>query len=223
VREENPGSLRDPSYLQGFFSASEAEAGPVGTDRSAEHDIQMLTSTSGGSVSTSADPSTRDAEDVGMLTDNKWELVAAHERRFCFSHKEDEWLLEYAERWMYPSDFSISGAEVTLKDKLQKYLLAGSNSRPHKQALRAECNHSLWSQVTLQSSRTYQRQGRPFDPVEIVLDYSEQRRRFELGTRFTKARNREVQRRRSERVKETAEATMAKREKMMVVVDLEDL
>jgi hypothetical protein len=52
--------------------------------------------------------------------------------------KEDEWLLEYAEKWMYPSDFSVSGVEVTLKDKLLKYLSAGSNSRPHEQALRAE-------------------------------------------------------------------------------------
>jgi hypothetical protein len=107
----------------------------------------MLTSTSGGSASASAVSSQRDAEDVGMPTDNKWELVAAHERRGCFGHKEDEWLLEYAEKWTYPSDFSVSGAEVTLKDKLLKYLSAGSNSRPHKQALRAGRNHSLWSQV----------------------------------------------------------------------------
>jgi hypothetical protein len=90
VREENPENLRDPSHLQSFFSASEAEAGPVGTDRLAEHDIQMLTSTPGGSASVSAASSRRDAEDVGIPTDNKWELLTTHERRFCFSHKEDE-------------------------------------------------------------------------------------------------------------------------------------
>jgi hypothetical protein len=98
----------------------------------------MLTLTPRGSASASDASSRRNGEDVGIPPENKWDLVAAHERRFCFDHKEDEWLLEYAQRWMYPSDFSVSGAAVTLKDKLQKYLSAGSNSRPHKQASRAE-------------------------------------------------------------------------------------
>jgi hypothetical protein len=50
-------------------------------------------------------------------------------------------------RQKYPSDFGVIGAEETLKDKLQKYYLAVSNSKPHEQVSRAKCNHSLWSQV----------------------------------------------------------------------------
>jgi hypothetical protein len=73
----------------------------------------MLTSTPGGSASASAASSRRDAGDFGMPTDNKCELVALHERRVCFGHKEDEWLLEYAEKWMYPNEFSVSGAAET--------------------------------------------------------------------------------------------------------------
>lgn len=55
--------------------------------------------------------SSRNQEDVGVPKDGKWDLVAAHEHRFCFQHRFVEWLLEYAERWMYPSDFKVRGAE----------------------------------------------------------------------------------------------------------------
>ena len=65
MREENPRSPCDPSRSQGFFSASETEAGPLRTDRLSEHDIQRLISTFGGSAITSAGPNKRDAEDIG--------------------------------------------------------------------------------------------------------------------------------------------------------------
>jgi hypothetical protein len=63
------------------------------TDHSADHNSRMITSsitTARGVVSESVPPDTRDAEDFGILSDNKWDLVAAHERRFCFDHGEDE-------------------------------------------------------------------------------------------------------------------------------------
>jgi hypothetical protein len=43
----------------------------------------------------------------------EWELVAAHERSIRFDHKEDEWLLEHAEKWTYPNEFSVNGADET--------------------------------------------------------------------------------------------------------------
>jgi hypothetical protein len=57
-------------------------------------------------------------EDVGVPQDGKWGLVDAHECKFCVQHEEDEWLLERVHRWMYPSDFNISGAEIALEVKL---------------------------------------------------------------------------------------------------------
>jgi hypothetical protein len=44
-------------------------------------------------------------EDVGVPEDDKWDLVNAHEYRFCVQHEEDEWLLESVHTWMYPSDW----------------------------------------------------------------------------------------------------------------------
>lgn len=63
------------------------------TDHSADHNSQMITpstTTARGVVSESVPPNTRDAKDFGILSDNKWDLVAAHERRFCFDHGEDD-------------------------------------------------------------------------------------------------------------------------------------
>jgi hypothetical protein len=57
----------------------------------------------------------------------------------------------------------------------------------------------------------------------VGLQTHEDRRRSKSLDASRKARDREVQRRRTERVKGTAKATMAEREKMMVVVNLEDL
>ena len=52
-------------------------------DRSADHNSQMTTSsitTVRGVVSEIVPPDTRDAVDFGILSDNKWDLVAAYER-----------------------------------------------------------------------------------------------------------------------------------------------
>jgi hypothetical protein len=63
----------------------------------------------------------RSPEDVDMPNDGKWDLIAAHEFRFCFQHGEDEWLLESDNNWMHASDFNIPGADAALEAKLQKY------------------------------------------------------------------------------------------------------
>lgn len=89
----------------------------------------------------------QDSKDVGISSDGEWDLKTVHECKFCFEHGEEEWLLENAKRWMYPSDFNISGAEVTLEARLQKYESATSELKLFNQASGAGCNRSLWSQV----------------------------------------------------------------------------
>jgi hypothetical protein len=90
-------------------------------------------------IASESAPGIREADDIDLPTDNKWDLVTAHEKRFCFDHGEDEWLLEYAERWMDPSDFGVIGAEERLTDRLHTYHSVKLSSKPHKPASRAEC------------------------------------------------------------------------------------
>jgi hypothetical protein len=116
AREESPTLVRGSSHLQGSLQAPEADHGSAATDPVAGNSSHTTTrtTTARGVTRNSGTLDERGAENVGTPIDNKWDLIAAHERRFCFDHGEDEWLLEYADRWMYPNDFSFGGAEVTL-------------------------------------------------------------------------------------------------------------
>jgi hypothetical protein len=93
---------------------------------------------------------------------------------------------------------------------------------PHKQASRAECNHRLWSQVDTRVQQDNIR-DKAIYLIRWKLCWTAQSNVDDLRWVHAsqKAQNRE--RRGSERVKETTEATIAMREKMMVVVNLEDL
>jgi hypothetical protein len=53
--------------------------------------------------------------------DGDWDLIESYERRFCIEHEEDEWLLRYADRWIYFSDFGEANIESILEVRLQKY------------------------------------------------------------------------------------------------------
>jgi len=143
AQRENPACLRNPSHSQEFLP--ELEEGTSAEIDSAEQDPQP-TRTSGGTAIEGASH-IRHAEDVGIPIDKKWSFVTAHERRFCFDHGKDEWLLEYNDRWMSPGDFNFSGAEVTLKKMLQDYQSNAFTSKSHKRASPAECNCSLRSEV----------------------------------------------------------------------------
>jgi hypothetical protein len=157
---------------------------------------------------------------VGVPQDGKWDLVNTHECRFCIQHEEDEWLLESVHRWMYPSDFNISGAEVALEAKLQQYEFDPwvLNHR----ASRAGCDGDLWSHVDTPIQR-----GEIGDEAVYLIrwklcwtrqshidDMSWVRSSF-------KAQNERIKRRRSVRVEETASRRVAKREAMMVVFKLD--
>ena len=86
-------------------------------------------------------------EDVGVPQNGKWDLANTHEFGFCVQHEEDEWLLGSIHKWMYPSDINISGAEVALKAKLQRYQSDPWDLNIYHPASRAECNGDLWSHV----------------------------------------------------------------------------
>jgi hypothetical protein len=62
-----------------------------------------------------------DSDDVGIPNEGKWDLINAYKFRFCFEHKQKEWLILYADRWIRPSDFSVHEAKTKLEVKLQKY------------------------------------------------------------------------------------------------------
>jgi len=82
-------------------------------------------------------------EDVGVPQNGKWDLANAHEFGFCVQHEEDEWLLGSIHKWMYPSDINISGAEVALKAKLQRYQSDPWDLNIYHPTSRAECNDDL--------------------------------------------------------------------------------
>jgi hypothetical protein len=157
---------------------------------------------------------------VGIPIDRKWGFVAAHERRFCFDHGKDEWLLEYNDRWMSPSDFNFSGAEVTLEKMLRDYQSSAFTSNSHKRTSPAECNCSLWSEVDtpvqhddIGNKYLIQRKWR-WTPESEIDDLDGVRASY-------KAQNMMIKRRCSARVEKTDKARVANRKSMMVVVELE--
>lgn len=86
-------------------------------------------------------------EDVGLPEDDQWDLIAAHEYRFCSQHGEVEWLLEYADRWMHSSDFGSEWAETALEAGLQKYQSRHNGDNMSPRSAQADCVDGLWSQV----------------------------------------------------------------------------
>lgn len=217
--------LQRPSQSPKPLQASEKDGAPTETGHPAYHTPQMITSHSAAITriaSESALPNPQDPEDVGIPSDGKWDLKAAYEWRFCFEHGEEEWLLENTERWMYPSDFNVSGAEATLEARLQKYESAMSELKLHNPASRAECNHSHWSQVDTPIQR-----GNIGDKVIYLirwkLYWTAQSNIEDLDwvRASYKAQNEGIGRRCSARVEKTAAIRAAKREEMMVVINLE--
>ena len=162
-------------------------------------------------------------EDVGLPNDGKWDLIAAHESRFCFQHEEDEWLLESKNKWMDPSDFNIPGAEAALEAKLQKYDSSPRDLNRYRLASKAECYGNLWSHIDTPIQRGNLgdkviyliRWKLCWTPQSHIGDVNWARSSFNT-------QNERIQRRRSARVEKTAPERAAKRESMMVVVKLED-
>ena len=111
------------------------------------------------------------------------DVRTVHECRFCFEHGEEEWLLENAERWMYPSDINVGRAEAKLEAMLQKYESRPSDLKPYHPASRAECIGGLWSHVEIPIQR-----GKIGDEVIYLIRWklcwtpSKQYRRTGLGT-----------------------------------------
>jgi hypothetical protein len=165
---------------------------------------------------------TIDPINAGAPTNGTWDIVAAHEQRFCFVHWEVEWLLEYADRWMYPADFDVDEAETKLNAKFEQYQRGLGDLMSSRCASKAECNCSLWSQVdtptqkrAAQDTVAYHIQWKLFWTPQSSVDD------LEFVQSSYKAQNERLGRRQSTRVQDTAASRAAKREEMRIVVDLE--
>lgn len=86
-------------------------------------------------------------EDIGVPEDGQWDFVAVHGYRFCPQHKEVEYLLEYADKWMRPSDFGFEEAEVELEAMLQEYESRHNKNNVSIHLSQTNCRDGLWSQV----------------------------------------------------------------------------
>jgi hypothetical protein len=167
-------------------------------------------------------PDLQNIEDVGVPQDGKWDLVNAHEFRFCVQHEEDEWLLESDRRWMYPNDFNTSGAEAALEAKFQRYQSDPWDLNIYRPASRAECNGDLWSHVDTPVQR-----GKVGDEAVYLirwkLCWTRQSHIDDIGwvQSSFKAQNERIKRRRSARVEKTASSRVTKRKAMMVVFKLD--
>lgn len=88
-----------------------------------------------------------DLDEVGVPTDGEWDVIGVFSRRHCIQHNEEEWLLRYADSWMYASDFKVRKVKDELEAKIEVY-----NSNPWEvdvsnPAFWAECTQSLWGQL----------------------------------------------------------------------------
>jgi hypothetical protein len=84
-------------------------------------------------------------DDVGLPFDGLWDHDAAYDLRFCAVHRETEFLLGTASRWMSPGDFDIRNTEAALGAMLQNAIPSGFD--PHLRRCQAECWGSLFSHI----------------------------------------------------------------------------
>jgi len=88
-----------------------------------------------------------DLEEVGLPTDGLWEHEAAYEKRFCYEHGENEYLIRPLAKWMRPSDFGIATAQDKLDVLFRKFWDQPSRFQPQSRQCQAECRSSLWSSI----------------------------------------------------------------------------
>ena len=82
--------------------------------------------------------------DIGIPKDDEWEIVDAHEKRYCYFHGCQEWLISFRDTWMHAEDFKISKACETLAAELEGHQ-KGRNPL-NQQPATADCQASLWLQ-----------------------------------------------------------------------------
>jgi hypothetical protein len=182
----------------------------------------QLSSTPGIAIETAL-PSSINPQDVGVPNDGKWDVIAAHEARFCFQHGEDEWLLECENKWMDSSDFDIPGAEAELEAKLQKYKSNPWDLNRYHLHRQAECDGNLWSQVDTPIQKR-ELGDRVIYLIRWKLCWTLQSYIDDMSwvRSSFKAQNDRIKRRRSSRLEEMAPKRAAGREAVMVVVNLDD-
>jgi hypothetical protein len=162
-------------------------------------------------------------EDIGVPKDGNWDHIAAHERRFCIDHEEDEWLLQSVNRWMYASNFDISKAETVLEAKLQEYNKSAWDLKAHLPTSRAECYGDLLSHIDTPIKKQ-EFEGKLVYLIRWKYCWTPQSHINDMSwvqSTFN-AQNEQIGRRCSKRIRETTEEQAKKREAMMVVVNIED-
>ena len=134
------GNEEENTSLQNDLTAPQSLLPSAVSTYDTPHQASLHRSPTPGIVIETTLPSPINPRDVDVPNDGKWDVIAAHEARFCFQHGEDEWLLESENKWMDPSDFDIPGAEAELEAKLQKY--KSNRSGPREPAIVAQphCN-----------------------------------------------------------------------------------
>lgn len=104
-----------------------------------------------------------DHKDVRLPSDGLWDHDAAYDRRYCYNHGKNEYLLGAKDTWMRLCDFVPANAKTDLKAKLEDDIrikledlhnktlanLEGTVSAfdPHARKCQAECVGGLLSHV----------------------------------------------------------------------------
>jgi hypothetical protein len=93
-------------------------------------------------------------DEIGLPQNGSWEWESVLEKRFCFDHREHEFLMQYKDRWMRPSDFRSPKAWYALEAKFEAYLKSPWTLDPLRLASQASCRSSYSSHVDAPIERT---------------------------------------------------------------------
>ena len=160
-------------------------------------------------------------EQVGLPLDGRWDHDAAYDKRYCFQHGEDEFLLGTPSRWMRPTDFKLPAVEDRLKSMFEQFSERPSAFNPHSRRHQAECTSRLWSHVesvigrsTLDDQVLYLIRWKACWTPRSCIDDGDW-----LGASLRVNRNPQCQR--SSRLGQTAEARRKTNDEIMRVVRLD--
>ena len=165
----------------------------------------------------------KDSNKIGLPKHDEWALVTARERRFCTDHGEEEWLLQYQDRWMYHTDFGVKDAYKMLESRLDKYTPTTRDQKSALPASQAGCRNRLWSQVDTPIKRGTVA-GKPIFLIRWKLQWTPESMVNNLKwarAAFRKV-NKVTRRRQSSRVVESPSQRAARRKALMMVANLED-
>jgi hypothetical protein len=222
---DEPEVFGDPAVQNGLVSPRPASAQPPRTlhYETGEKEGSAVTKTIHVTSNTTKEIVIFDPDPVGIPSEGNWNVTNAYMFRFCFEHRQKEWLLVYADRWMRPCDFNVYDAQTKLEVKLQKYQREPWSLEPDLPNSQVECGGTLWSHLDTPTQRGI------FGDEDIYLcrwkfpwtletDIDDK----DWAQNSCRAQDERIGRRRSARVEKTAACRITKFEQMMDVVNLEN-